>query len=46
MNVLNEGKGYIIVLTANYPDGELIGHFEKVEGSTTFTNSASATGVG
>jgi len=38
MTVLNEGKGYIIVLTAGFPDGELIGHFEKVEGSTTFTN--------
>jgi hypothetical protein len=38
LNVLNQGKAYITILSANYPDGELIGHFEAVEGTSQFTN--------
>jgi len=37
LEVLNEGKGYLAVLTGFYPDGELIGHFERAQGSSTFT---------
>ena len=40
INILNEGKGYITILSANYPDGELIGHFERAEGSSSFTAPA------
>jgi hypothetical protein len=38
--ILNQGKGYITILSANYPDGELIGHFERAEGSSSFTPPA------
>jgi len=38
LNILNQGKAYISILSANYPDGELIGHFEAVQGSSLFTN--------
>ena len=37
LEILNEGKAYITILSANYPDGELIGHFQRVEGSSSFT---------
>jgi len=37
LDVLNQGKGYITILTGNYPDGELIGHFAVAEGSSVFT---------
>jgi uncharacterized protein (DUF1800 family) len=38
--ILNQNKAYITILSANYPNGELIGHFEEVTGSTTFTPPA------
>lgn len=41
IQILNEGKAYITVLSANYPDGELIGHFTRAEGSSSFTPPAS-----
>jgi hypothetical protein len=37
IEILNEGKAYITILSANYPNGELIGHFEQAVGSTSFT---------
>jgi hypothetical protein len=37
LEVLNESKGYITILTVNYPNGELTGHFSRAEGSSTFT---------
>ena len=37
LEILNEGKAYISILTADYPNGELIGHFEKVDGVQSFT---------
>jgi uncharacterized protein (DUF1800 family) len=37
IQILNEGKAYITILSANYPDGELIGHFGRVDGSSSFT---------
>ena len=40
IEILNEGKAYITILTGNYPDGELIGHFERVDGSPSFTAPA------
>jgi hypothetical protein len=40
LEILNEGKAYITILTGNYPDGELIGHFERVDGSPSFTAPA------
>jgi hypothetical protein len=38
--ILNQGKAYITILSANYPDGELIGHFSRAEGSSSFTSPA------
>src|SRR5204863_223763 len=38
LNILNQGKAYITILSGNYPDGELVGHFEIVQGSSLFTN--------
>ncbi len=40
IEILNEGKAYITILSANYPDGELVGHFEQAVGSPTFTPPA------
>ncbi len=40
IQILNQGKAYITILSANYPDGELIGHFERAEGSSSFTPPA------
>jgi hypothetical protein len=40
IQILNEGKAYITILSANYPDGELIGHFARAEGSSSFTPPA------
>ena len=37
IEILNEGKAYITLLTSDYPNGELNGHFEAVQGSQTFT---------
>ncbi|HWV98127.1 MAG TPA: DUF1800 family protein [Candidatus Acidoferrum sp.] len=36
LTILNQGKGYITILTGDYPNGELIGHFERVNGVQTF----------
>jgi hypothetical protein len=36
LEILNEGKAYITILSANYPDGELIGHFQRAVGSSSF----------
>ena len=38
VEILNEGKAYITVLSSDYPNGELIGHFEQVVGSSSFTS--------
>jgi hypothetical protein len=40
LEILNEGKAYITILSGNYPDGELVGHFERAEGSSSFTAPA------
>ncbi len=40
LQILNQDKAYITILTANYPDGELTGHFEKITGSSSFTPPA------
>jgi hypothetical protein len=40
IEILNEGKAYITILSDNYPNGELIGHFEQAVGSTSFTAPA------
>lgn len=40
LDVLNQGKAFITILTGNYPDGELIGHFAPAEGSSSFTPPA------
>jgi hypothetical protein len=40
LSILNQGKGYITILTADYPNGELIGHFERVNGVQVFTPPA------
>jgi hypothetical protein len=40
LNVLNQGKAYITILTLGYPNGELIGHFAPVDGSPSFTPPA------
>ena len=40
IQLLNEGKAYITILSGNYPDGELIGHFARAEGSSSFTAPA------
>jgi len=37
VEILNEGKAYITILSGDYPDGELIGHFERAEGTSSFT---------
>jgi hypothetical protein len=42
LEILNENKAYITILTANYPNGELTGHFTRAEGSSTFTAPAPA----
>ena len=42
IEILNEGKAYITILSDNYPNGELIGHFEQAVGSTSFTARAAA----
>lgn len=40
LTILDQGKGFITILTADYPNGELIGHFERVNGVQTFTPPA------
>lgn len=40
IQLLNQGKAYITILSGNYPDGELIGHFSRAEGSGSFTPPA------
>lgn len=37
LNILNQGKGFITILTGDYPNGELVGHFERVNGVQSFT---------
>ncbi len=37
LTILNQGKVYITILTGDYPNGELIGHFNLVDGSQFFT---------
>ncbi len=37
LSILNQGKAYITILTGDYPNGELIGHFKPVNGAQTFT---------
>lgn len=37
LEVLNENKAYITILTANYPNGELNGHFTLADGTQIFT---------
>jgi hypothetical protein len=34
--ILSQGKAYITILSANYPDGELVGHFQVAAGSSSF----------
>jgi hypothetical protein len=36
LNILNQGKAYITILTAQYPNGELNGHFKLVKGAQSF----------
>ena len=38
--ILNQGKAYLNILTANYPNGELAGHFTLVNGTQSFTPPA------
>ncbi len=35
--VIRQGKSFITILTANYPNGEMSGHFVPVEGSPSFS---------
>jgi Protein of unknown function (DUF1800)/CHRD domain len=37
LTILNQGKAYITILTGDYPNGELIGHFKRVNGAQSFT---------
>ena len=37
LSILNQGKAYLTVLTGDYPNGELIGHFKLVNGTQLFT---------
>jgi hypothetical protein len=37
LEIINEGKAYITILSANYPDGELTGHFTPADGTPSFT---------
>jgi hypothetical protein len=37
VELIQEGKAYINIETANYPNGEINGHFVPVDGSPTFT---------
>ena len=37
LSILNQGEAYITILTGDYPNGELIGHFKPVNGTQTFT---------
>jgi hypothetical protein len=36
LSILSSGKAYMTILTGNYPNGELIGHFTQVSGTQTF----------
>jgi hypothetical protein len=36
LTILNQGKAYLTILTGDYPNGELNGHFEKVNGVQNF----------
>ncbi len=36
LELINEGKTYITILTANYPNGELNGHFTLADGTPVF----------
>jgi Protein of unknown function (DUF1800)/PA14 domain/CHRD domain len=37
LEVLNQNKVYLTILTANYPNGELVGHFTLANGTQVFT---------
>jgi len=37
LSILSSGKAYLTILTGDYPNGELIGHFKLVHGTQTFT---------
>src|SRR5207253_3000743 len=37
LEVLRQGKGYITILTEANPNGELTGHFEQAQGSSSFS---------
>lgn len=40
LQILNEGKAYITILSADYPDGEILGHFARAEGAGSLTPPA------
>ena len=40
LSILNSGKAYLTILTGDYPNGELAGHFKLVNGSQSFTAPA------
>lgn len=37
LEILNENRVYLTILTANHPDGELVGHFTLANGAQVFT---------
>jgi hypothetical protein len=37
LSILGSGKAYLTILTGDYPNGELTGHFKPVQGTQTFT---------
>jgi hypothetical protein len=37
LSIFSSGKAYLTILTGDYPNGELIGHFKVVQGTQTFT---------
>lgn len=41
LNILDLGAAYITILTADYPNGELVGHFQRVNGTQNFAPPAS-----
>lgn len=40
LSILNTGKAYLTILTGDYPNGELKGHFKPVNGTQSFTAPA------
>jgi len=37
LSILSSGKAYLSILTGDYPNGELVGHFKLVHGTQTFS---------